>query len=260
MRETRVKKMASLVAGIVSIACCAAHAGERAGKAAEPPPDRETIRAWYVEAQMGDPEKQERIAALYLAPGARVTRAKRAEAAGLLLQAATSGRRQAMLQLADALDKGAHGYRKLPEAARCWSGAPKGFEERLACLRLTDFRDPAARVDCGFLGGMRADLPPATRNAAATQVRVCMANKTPTLLVPGPPPGKEAMERYRAYARHGVRLQTTGDVYDEASEKYRIEFDTAMVAAIDAERGKGYMEKLSREVEAHMKAWRERNK
>jgi hypothetical protein len=51
-----------------------------------------------------------------------------------------------MQRLADALNKGKFGLSKRADAARCWSSAPSSFEERLACVKLTDFRHPQARL------------------------------------------------------------------------------------------------------------------
>lgn len=254
-----MKGKAALILAIMSgIPCCGAYAKGNDGRPTRPD-DHAAEQASYIEALQGNPEQQERFAALYLDPRARVTRAKRIEGARFLLKAAASGRREAMLRLADALDSGAHGYAKSPAAARCWSAPPAGFEQRLACLRLTDFRDRASRVPCWDLVGMTIDLPPA-RRGAATDVRICLANKTPTLLVPGGPPGKEDRERNRLYAKHGISLTITGDVYDESYEKYRYDYNTAAVAAIEAERGKGYMKKLGTQIEADLAQWRERAK
>lgn len=56
----------------------------------------------------------------------------------------------------------------------------------------------------------------------------------------------------RAYKRHGIDLDITGDVYDEDVEVFRTAFNTTTVAAIDAERGRGYMERLSADIEARL--------
>lgn len=82
--------------------------------------------------------------------------------------------------------------------------------------------------------------------------QVCLANKTPAFLVPGPPPGRDADERSRLYAQHGIELVVTGDVYEAEFEKYRDEFNSATLAGIEAERGQGYVKKLSDDIEARM--------
>lgn len=173
------------------------------------------------------------------------------EGAHFLLQAATSGRSRSTLKLADTLDQGTFGFKKLPDAARCWSGTPASFERRLACLGLTDFRDPRDRVPCSYLTTVREEAP-AVRDKGASMARLCLANKTPVLLVPGPPPGKDAIERVRLYAQSGIEMVITGDVYEDEFEKYRYEFNKTIVAGIDATRGQGYMEKLSRDIEARI--------
>ena len=56
----------------------------------------------------------------------------------------------------------------------------------------------------------------------------------------------------REYKRHGIDLDITGDVYDEDFEVFRAAFNDTIVAAIDAQRGHGYMEKLSAGIEARV--------
>jgi hypothetical protein len=245
---------ARLVAAIVmSILSCGAHAGGDTGydKQLARLEDSKTLQAWRMYASAGDAEKQERLAELLLDPRAPARKASRLEGAHFLLQAATSGRTKSMLKLADALNKGGFGFKKLPDAARCWSGTPTDFETRLACLGLTDFRDPRARVPCNDLTSMREGLPPG-RTTGATMARLCLANKTPALLIPGPPPGKDAIERGHLYAQYGIEWVITGDVYEDEFEKYRYEFNKTVVADIEAKRGRGYMEKLSNDIETRM--------
>lgn len=247
--EARVKRFAAVVMSVLS---CGAHAGGDAGdNKLLNLEDSKTRQAWRMYASAGDAEKQERLAEHLLDPQAPARKASQLEGAHFLLRAATSGRARSMLKLADALDKGAFGFKKLPDAARCWSGTPVDFETRLSCLDLTDFRDPRARVRCNDLTSMREGLPPG-RTTGATMARLCLANKTPALLVPGPPPGKEAIERVRLYAQHGIEWVITGDVYEDEFEKYRDEFNKTVVAEIEAKRGRGYMEKLSNDIEARI--------
>ena len=246
----RIKRFAAVVMSIVS---CAAHAGGDAGynKLLAGLDVPKTLQTWRMYASAGDAEKQERLAELLLDPQAPAREASRLEGAHFMLQAATSGRTRSMLKLADALNKGAFGFKMLPDAARCWSGTPADFETRLACLGLTDFQDPRERVRCNDLTSMREGLPPG-RTTGATMARLCLANKTPALLVPGPPPGKEAIERTRLYAQYGIEWVITGDVYEDEFEKFRHEFNKTIVADIEAKRGPGYMEKLSNDIEARI--------
>ncbi|KFI07520.1 hypothetical protein JN27_07905 [Massilia sp. BSC265] len=209
--------------------------------------DAETFRVWRIDALAGDAAKQEGLAALLLDPHARANKAGRSEGSHFLVRAAISGRSKSMLQLADLLGRGAFGFKRSPAAARCWSATPDDFDSRLACLSLTDFRDPRARVPCSDLTVMREGVP-ADRKTGAAMARLCLANKTPALLVPGPPPGKEAIERVRLYARHGIEWVITGDVYEHAFERYRAEFNETVVTRIESKRGKGYMESLSRDI------------
>ena len=245
---------AKLVVGIlISILACEARADGESGY--DSPlirlEDSETLQAWKIDAWAGDAEKQELLAELLLDPRAGVKKADRSKGVHLLLRAATSGRRKSMLQLADALNKGAFGFKKLPAAASCWSGTPADFERRLVCLSLTDFQDPRARVPCNDLTAIREGLPSGKKNGI-TMARLCLANKTPALLVPGPPPGKDAIERGRLYAQYGIEWVITGDVYEDEFEKYRNDFNETVAADIEAKRGQGYMEKLSHDIEARI--------
>jgi hypothetical protein len=214
--------------------------------------DYETLaRSWWYEAWLGDAEKQERLAELYLGPHARQAKAKPYDGVHFLFRAAVNGRPKAMRRLADALDKGTFGLNKRPDAGRCWSSAPENFEGRLACVNLTDFRDPAARVPCSELAVMEEQDHPGTHDGVA-MAKLCLANKTPAILVPGSPPGELALKRVREYARHGIEWAITGDVYVEQFETFRGKFNQTTVAALDAEHGRGYMDRLSEEIEARV--------
>ncbi|WP_440963229.1 hypothetical protein ACL58G_22465 [Massilia sp. GER05] len=210
--------------------------------------DYETLaNVWRADRDSDDGAQQERLAALFLGPHARAAKARPFEGIHNLYWAALRGRRGAVLRLADALDKGAFGLRKRPDAARCWAQLPATFDARLACVRLTEFRDPKARLGCGDLPIARANGRPLDGADAA---RICVATGTPTLLEPGPPPGPETVGRIRAYARHGITLSVTGDVYDPAFEAYRDRFNRTTVAALEARHGRGYLERLEHEVDA----------
>jgi hypothetical protein len=153
---------------------------------------------------LGDAEKQERLAELFLGPHAREAKAGPYEGIHFLFRAAVNGRRTAMRRLANALNEGKFGLSKRPDAARCWSSASSsGFEGRLACVNLTDFRDPQARVTCTELAVMEAQQHPGTRDGTA-MAKLCLANKTPAILVPGLPPTQQDLERVSEYKRHGI--------------------------------------------------------
>ncbi|MCS0614887.1 hypothetical protein NX783_19290 [Massilia kyonggiensis] len=214
--------------------------------------DYETLaNVWRADNDSGDGAKQERLAELFLGPHAQAAKARPFEGIHNLYWAALRGRRGAVLRLADALDKGAFGLRKRPEAARCWAHLPATFDARLACVRLTEFRDAKARPGCGDLPIAREDGRPLDGADAA---RICIATGTPTLLEPGPPPGPETVRRIRAYARHGITLAVTGDVYDPAFEAYRDQYNRTTVAALEAIHGRGYLERLGNEIDARAAA------
>jgi len=200
---------------------------------------------------MGDAAMQERAAELALGPHARAAKIRPYEGIHFLFRAAAAGRLAAMRRLAEGLDKGAFGLRKRPDAARCWSGLPAQFEARLACVRLTDYRDPKARVPCPDLiaTGPREKLG---RRDGPGMAQLCLANRTPALLIFGLPPGKIALAREREYRRHGIDWVVTGDVYNDDFEAFRAAFNDTTVAAIEAERGRGYMERLSADIEARV--------
>ena len=214
--------------------------------------DYETLaNVWRADNDSGDGAKQERLAELFLGPHAQAAKARPFEGIHNLYWAALRGRRGAVLRLADALDKGAFGLRRRPEAARCWAHLPATFDARLACVRLTEFRDAKARPGCGDLPIAREDGRPLDGADAA---RICIATGTPTLLEPGPPPGPETVRRIRAYARHGITLAVTGDVYDPAFEAYRDQYNRTTVAALEAIHGRGYLERLGNEIDARAAA------
>lgn len=220
--------------------------GEQAFKAGK---YAQAYAKWSPGAEMGDGEQQELIANLLLGPHARAVKHDRYEGTRFLYRAAIGGRRTAMLSLSDAINKGSFGLKRVPAAATCWSKAPSSMEERAACIGVTDFDVPRARASCSELPSVKEQTGTDRAVAAA---RLCLANKTPALLVPGPPPSAEDNQRAREYARHGIELQITGDVYEEEFEHFREKFNATIVEAIEAKHGRGYLEKLSKEIDARM--------
>lgn len=244
----RTMLVTGALAGILSwpVHAGAGQAGQATGGV-----DPETLQTWRFDAMAGDAEKQERLAGLLLGPQAGAVGATKVEGVHFLLRAAIAGRPGAMRRLADALDRGRYGLRRLPEAARCWSALPADAEARLACVRQTDFRNPRHRVPCSDLTVM-PDQARSGASAGVAMARLCLANKTPALLVPGGPPGPEGEERARQYAKHGIEWSITGDVYEEEFERYRNDFNRTMVEGIEAQRGTGYLQKLDRQIDARL--------
>jgi hypothetical protein len=202
--------------------------------------------AWRIGAGMGDSEQQELVADLLLGPHAYAVKHQRYEGMHYLYRAAIGGRRTAMLKLSDALSTGSLGAKKSPEAAKCWSKAPVDFERRLHCVALTDFRDRHARASCSELV-LLAGENRINEQDGAPLAKLCLANKTPALLVPGLPPSAQELQREREYARRGIEWVVTGDVYNRDFEKFRERFNATIVEAIEAERGRGYLERLYEE-------------
>jgi len=61
------------------------------------------------------------------------------------------------------------------------------FAERIACVELAEFRDREARASCpelALVGRSEAH----DRKRGPLLEKLCIANKTPALLVPGAPP------------------------------------------------------------------------
>lgn len=248
--STRSKIVMAVLASVLS---CAAHAGEdrayedwliRVG-------DYETLyRSWWHQAFLGDAAMQERAAELALGPHGREAKVGPHDGIHFLFRAAVNGRPKAMLRLADAIDKGAFGLQPLPAAVRCWSRPPAGFEQRLACVRLTGFSDPQARVPCTelVLVGVQERLG---RRNGAPMAKLCLANRTPAILAPGlPPPGQQDLER--EYARHGIEWSFTGCVSSNAFEEFRAAFNRTVAAGIDSERGKGYLKRLTADIDVRV--------
>ena len=206
---------------------------------------------WFPRAEMGDSEKQELIANLLLGPHAHAVKHDPYLGTRFLYRAAIAGRRTAMLRLSDAINKGSSGLKRVPAAAKCWSKAPASIEERGVCVGLTDFDVPRARASCSELPYVK-EQDGTNKEEGVGKAKLCLANKTPTLLVPGPPPGAEDIQRAREYARHGIEWQITGDVYEEDFERYRENFNATTIAGIEAKHGRGYLEKLSKEIDARI--------
>lgn len=214
--------------------------------------DYETLaRSWWPEAMLGDAEKQERLAALLLGPHARQAKAAPYDGIHFLFRAAVNGRRMAMLRLAEALNNGKFGVNKDLNAGRCWASVPADLEGRLTCVKLTDFRDPHARVSCDELAVIEAQEYPGARDGAA-MAKLCLANKTPAILVFGLPPSRQDLERVSEYKRYGIEWSITGDVYDEKFEIFREKFNQTTVEALEANYGRGYLDRLAKKIEARL--------
>lgn len=211
----------------------------------------EAYIAWWGGAMDGDSEKQELLANMLLGPhGYAVKRIGYPRRQGMryLYRAAIGGRRSAMLALADASRSGLLGVEKSVDAAACWSKAPAGLQQRIACVELTEFRDREARASCSELALVgRSDVH--DKQSGPLLAKLCIANKTPALLIPGGPPSAQDLRREREYAKHGIEWVITGDVYNGDFEQFRDSFNGAIVDGVEAERGRGYFERLSKEID-----------
>lgn len=209
--------------------------------------------AWSRGAAMGDGEQQELVANLLLGPHGHAVKHDRSEGTRYLYLAAVMGRRTAMSTLADVIEQGKFGLEKRPDAASCWSKAPPTTEGRIVCVGLTEFDDSRARPPCARLPFVD-DQKGSNKDRGRKHAKLCLANKTPALMVPGPPPGSQAEKRAQEYARHGIEWIITGDVYETAFEEYREEFNATVADAIEKAQGRGYLAKLSKDIEDRIAA------
>jgi hypothetical protein len=126
------------------------------------------------------------------------------------------------------------------------------LQERIACVELTEFSDREARAACSELALVgRSDVRDKT--GGPLLAKLCIANKTPALLVPGAPPSAQDLQRAREYAKHGIEWVITGDVYDGDFERFRDSFNDAIVVGVEAQRGRGYFARLSKEIDERVK-------
>jgi hypothetical protein len=215
----------------------------------------EAYIAWWGGAEQGDSEKQELLAKLMLGPHAHaVKRIRYPRRVGMryLYRAAIGGRRSAMLAIADASRSGLFGVERRVGAAECWAKAPASLQQRIACVELTDFRDREARASCSELAlAGRSDVH--NKKDVPLLAKLCIANKTPALRVPGGPPSAQDLRREREYAKRGIEWVITGDVYDEDFEQFREIFNGAIVDQVEAKNGRGYFERLSKEIDDRVK-------
>lgn len=247
----RLKWVLGLSAGLLSCAAFAGDALDRRPLRADE--HRKLYQTLFFAARVGDAEQQERFADFLLGPHGRKVKSLPFEGTQFLFRAAVGGRPTAMRHLAEALSKGGIGLRKRPAAAACWSAAPAGFEQRLACVRLTEFRDARARPSCADLVLMGSDADSVKKNGSA-MAALCLANRTPAIMVPGMPPLEPTLYRTSEYKRHGIEWVVTGDVYRDDAEKFREAFNRAVFSAVDGERGQGYLDRLSNDIEVRTNA------
>jgi hypothetical protein len=236
------------------IACCNARADKSLDEGRqhyEAGRYTEAYMAWWGGAIQGDSEKQELLANLLLGPHSHALkriRYPRREGMRYLYRSAIGGRRNAMLSLAEASRSGLLGVEKRADAATCWSKAPASLQDRIACVELMEFRDRAARASCSELALVgRSGVH--DKNRGPLFAKLCIANKTPALLVPGGPPSAQDLRREREYAKHGIAWVITADVYDGDFEQFRESFNDAIVAGVEAQRGRGYLERISKEID-----------
>lgn len=153
-----------------------------------------------------------------------------------------------MLKFSSLLRTGKSGARKSPEAAKCWAGQPEKYQSIISCVEVTEFRNAQARTSCVELVLM--GRPASLRHAdGASLARLCLANRTYALLVPGAPPSARDLRRVREYARVGIEWVITGDVYNGDYERFRDGFNSTIIAKVEAERGPGYFERLAKKID-----------
>ncbi|HEY1042770.1 MAG TPA: hypothetical protein VGE60_02815 [Telluria sp.] len=209
----------------------------------------QAYKYWSQAAFGGGAEYHEKLGTLLLGPHAKSLKpATRNQESGIrhIYIAAVAGRAPSMRILANALRRGAHGARKLPAAADCWTLASDSRQAINKCIEKTEFNEALSRPSCGDLVFAVTDGP--------ARARLCVANRTPALFIFSPPPGERDMMRVREYEKHGIELMFAGDVYSEERIAYVTGFNNATVEAIDAREGTGYLQRLSEKIELAIEA------
>lgn len=65
-------------------------------------------------------------------------------------------------------------------------------------------------------------------------------------------PKQERITTVNEYRRHGIEWSITGDVHEEQFETFRAKFNQIIFAALEAEHGQGYLDSLSKAIDARV--------
>jgi hypothetical protein len=84
--------------------------------------------------------------------------------------------------------------------------------------------------------------------------RLCLANGTPAMLVPGGPPGLEVEIRIEEFAKHGVEWIVTGDVFEDKFELFREQFNKVMREELTRRHGADGFARIEAKVQSRIKA------
>ncbi len=90
----------------------------------------------------------------------------------------------------------------------------------------------------------------ATAALGSSHARLCIANGTYSILVPGGPPSPRDLITEQAYARYGIEWVVTGDVIYDGFEMYRSAFNAAMEQAIVEKHGAAIFERIEMKLPA----------
>lgn len=152
-----------------------------------------------------------------------------------LYLAAAGGKISAMQRIARAADTGSLGLEKSSAVAICWDNAAEGRASIWQCVWLTGFRHSAARPKCSDL--VNAGPLELNRSSGVERARLCRANETLALMMPGLPPGEEERLRVEEYRKNGIEYMNTGDMYEEKFEAFRTGFNQTMIRKITLRKG-----------------------
>ena len=202
-----------------------------AAAAPGPTPDE----ALYHRAETGDVQAQEAISARMLAGPLMLfgrRRDARDDGTRLLYLAATADHARARQRMAAAAREGKFGVARNARAALCWASRAAAIE----CAQHTAFDRPAARPTCRQMI-TRGDQQPWRAADAPAKARLCMANRTLALLIPGGPPSMATEKLIDEYARHGIDYDVTGDTTTAEFEAFRERFNRLMEKEIVARHG-----------------------
>jgi len=155
----------------------------------------------------------------------------------------------AVQRMASGSEEGKLGLVKDMDAAACWRRVQAGKTQPMACAGLTRFKNKAGRAKCDQLvmRGGQASL------SGAEAAQRCLANKTPAILIPMPPPTTKYMTTLdKAYGRYGIEWMPAGDAFSEQSMHFMESFNTAMAEDIQRHHGADVFDKIHAEIQAAM--------
>jgi hypothetical protein len=189
----------------------------------------------YMRANNGEAEAQEAMSRLMLTSRLKLfgrVADTRDEGTRFLYLAAIHGNARARQRMAAAARDGKLGVTRNADAANCWATSAPALQ----CVELTTFSRPKARPSCRQVT-LRGNDVPVTGRDAIGMAKLCIANRTLTLFVPGGPPTNDTEILIDEFARNGIDYDVTGDVVMDDFEAFRGPFNELMEKQIVATHG-----------------------